>query len=190
MGCRPNWIKGARVVLQARAGTRTSSPGLKPRVPNVCNVPMFASSSAPATATRFADEPELTMTAHGTPREYDVCCRQDFSCLERVARQREPHRAGPDFGRLALPPLKLAHERALPLDIIPEVGAVYELTVDMLTRFPCRVMDRGSDSRGGPLTRARHDGKEGHKQDRAHGRVCARREVLGYFVANPLPTLG
>ena len=71
-GRAPSCTRGARVVLHASAGTSTSSPRRKPSTPRP-SLPMPESSIAPATAIRLADEPELTMTAHGTLKYFYRC---------------------------------------------------------------------------------------------------------------------
>ena len=59
-GTSPTLTSGKYVVDHATAGTSTSSPG--------CRRPGNAGFISTAAATRFAEEPELTMTACRTPR--------------------------------------------------------------------------------------------------------------------------
>jgi len=59
-GTSPTFTSGKYVVDQATAGTMTSSPATRGR-----GNEGFTRAAA---ATRFADEPELTMTASATPR--------------------------------------------------------------------------------------------------------------------------
>jgi hypothetical protein len=58
-GLRPHWTTGQTEVAQETAGNKTSSPGIK-REARLG----FVNADK---ARRFADDPELTMTAYGTP---------------------------------------------------------------------------------------------------------------------------
>jgi hypothetical protein len=59
-GTSPSWTKGHTVVGQASAGTRTSSPGDQGASPR-------ERRSITSTASRLADDPELTITAWRAP---------------------------------------------------------------------------------------------------------------------------
>ena len=80
-GTSPAFTSGKYVVDQATAGTTTSSPATSGRG--------RAGLTRAATATRFADEPELTITASATPRysAHSASKRRTFSpivtCVER-----------------------------------------------------------------------------------------------------------
>ena len=76
-GLSPNWISGQMVVGHAIAGTSTQSPGFNRGLEIVGLI-------RDSIISKFADEPELTITKCFTPRYLDILDSKSFTSLPIV----------------------------------------------------------------------------------------------------------